>query len=315
MSEVLLMRKALVELEVEEGSLSDLSEEEVKSRIKRAFHKLALRYHPDKRKGDKDGEAGAEDDKFKRISAAYELLCESREKRLKRLLDEEDADDFDFEGYCEGYAFEESELVRLFKAALLGNDVEAELRAKGVHRPPVHFGISPFPPFDAQEGGHGHNSVITMPPSSHASGLPEDDCKEEFLQRVRASLSQASTTEALDALGVKETAITRFEGDFSLVKRYKKGVEVKYPLFELSITISFSLSYDAADRSKTVRGLRIEIPYFGEDSEVDTVELSIGFPTKKAELLSMKRNMQEMRSKLKSIVLPLLLLTVEGMTK
>ncbi len=44
--------------------------------IKKAYRKLALRYHPDKTRGDKAGE-----EKFKEISAAYAVLSDPEKKR------------------------------------------------------------------------------------------------------------------------------------------------------------------------------------------------------------------------------------------
>ncbi|MBU4289326.1 MAG: DnaJ domain-containing protein, partial [Proteobacteria bacterium] len=43
--------------------------------IKKAYRKLAMKYHPDHAKGDKDAEA-----KFKKISEAYAVLSD-KEKR------------------------------------------------------------------------------------------------------------------------------------------------------------------------------------------------------------------------------------------
>ncbi len=46
-----------------------------KAEIKKAYRKLAMKYHPDHTKGDKDAEA-----KFKKISEAYAVLSD-KEKR------------------------------------------------------------------------------------------------------------------------------------------------------------------------------------------------------------------------------------------
>ena len=46
--------------------------------IKKAYRKLALKYHPDRAKGDKD----AAEEKFKEIGKAYEVLSDKKKRDL-----------------------------------------------------------------------------------------------------------------------------------------------------------------------------------------------------------------------------------------
>ena len=46
--------------------------------IKKAYRKLAVKYHPDKNPGDKEAE-----EKFKEISEAHEVLSDKYPKRLQ----------------------------------------------------------------------------------------------------------------------------------------------------------------------------------------------------------------------------------------
>jgi molecular chaperone DnaJ len=44
--------------------------------VKKAYRKLALKYHPDRNPGDKDAEA-----KFKEAAEAYDVLCDDQKRR------------------------------------------------------------------------------------------------------------------------------------------------------------------------------------------------------------------------------------------
>ena len=48
--------------------------------IQKAYRKLALKYHPDKTKGDKTSE-----EKFKEASEAYHILSDEKRKQLRSI--------------------------------------------------------------------------------------------------------------------------------------------------------------------------------------------------------------------------------------
>ena len=62
--------------------------------IKKAYRKLALKYHPDKTKGDK-----ALEDKFKKISEAYAVLSDKEKRR--------EYDTFGSEGFRQRFSQED----------------------------------------------------------------------------------------------------------------------------------------------------------------------------------------------------------------
>jgi curved DNA-binding protein len=57
------------------GVKKDASDEE----IKKAYRKLAMKYHPDHAKGDKSAE-----EKFKKISEAYAVLSDKTKRQFRR---------------------------------------------------------------------------------------------------------------------------------------------------------------------------------------------------------------------------------------
>lgn len=61
-----------------------------KAQIKKAYHKLALKYHPDKNPDNKEAE-----DKFKHISTAYSILSDENKRRNYDMFGSTDTDDFE----------------------------------------------------------------------------------------------------------------------------------------------------------------------------------------------------------------------------
>ena len=55
----------------------EISKTATKSEIKKAFRKLAQKYHPDKNPGDKDAE-----ERFKAINEAYQVLSDDEKRAL-----------------------------------------------------------------------------------------------------------------------------------------------------------------------------------------------------------------------------------------
>lgn len=55
------------------------------AQIKKAFKKLAIKYHPDKNKDDPDGAKA----KFQKVAAAYEVLSDSEKRKTYDLHGEE----------------------------------------------------------------------------------------------------------------------------------------------------------------------------------------------------------------------------------
>jgi len=273
--------RALEDLDLEDGA--------TEGEIRAAYRTLALKHHPDKNAGNKAAEA-----RFVRIHAAFELL--SREDAVTE-------DDLDYDEYVDEYEVP-SAMYEVLRSALLGKDVEAELRSRGVHRPPANFGISPFPAFDRTDETEGRSRIIQQGAQMNQE---QDDCTERFVRAIRRSLSEG---EDLREYGVR---LESYRGEASLIKKYRKGTPVSYLNFELSLTFAFDLVLGKAAAPGGVNGghkrlrLILVVPYFGEDSEENDIAYEIRFPTKKAELLARQRDLGAVRSDLRSVITPALL--------
>ena len=109
--------------------------------IKKAYRKLALKYHPDKNKGDKDSEA-----KFKEISEAYAVLSDAEKKRQY--------DTYGSAGFRQRYSqedifsgFDINDILRQFAGG--GGRGSASFRSAGGSA----GGGNPFGSFFSQGGG------------------------------------------------------------------------------------------------------------------------------------------------------------------
>ncbi|MGB5157339.1 MAG: DnaJ C-terminal domain-containing protein [Desulfobacterales bacterium] len=120
--------------------------------IKKAYRKLAMKYHPDHAKGDKSAE-----EKFKKISEAYAVLSD-KEKRKQY-------DEFGSFAFNQKYSQED-----IFKGFDL-NDILREFgvgggafSGRGGRRRPAYGSGSPFGDFSAyQQPAHGQDLVYELP--------------------------------------------------------------------------------------------------------------------------------------------------------
>ena len=118
--------------------------------IKKAYRKLAMKYHPDRNKGDKEAE-----EKFKKLSEAYAVLSDPEKRK--------EYDTFGASGFQQRYSQED-----IFRGFDLG-DILKEFGLggmKGGFRASSGQG-SPFETFFFQSGGPGAGGAShrTTPPS------------------------------------------------------------------------------------------------------------------------------------------------------
>eukprot|EP00740_Mantoniella_antarctica_P000496 CAMPEP_0181395228 /NCGR_PEP_ID=MMETSP1106-20121128/28224_1 /TAXON_ID=81844 /ORGANISM="Mantoniella antarctica, Strain SL-175" /LENGTH=360 /DNA_ID=CAMNT_0023516827 /DNA_START=115 /DNA_END=1197 /DNA_ORIENTATION=- len=127
----LTMAQAYLVLELAETDMGALD------KVKAAYRKLCLRWHPDKNPPEQQVEATA---RFTRITAAYHTIT---------------TNNFDFARWARSYVVPPMQgLEDVLKMALSGRDpfeIEAMLRARGDYRPHGNFGVDLAVPWTAGE--------------------------------------------------------------------------------------------------------------------------------------------------------------------
>ena len=139
--------------------------------IKKAYRKLALRYHPDRNKGDKGAEA-----KFKEISEAYAVLSDAEKKKQydmfgadgfhKRFTQEDIFRDFDFGSIFKEFGFGTGGRGANIFSQIFGGPGQAHYRTGG--------------PFESAYGGFG--------------GQPQGIRGQDLVYELSVTLEEAATT-------------------------------------------------------------------------------------------------------------------------
>ena len=157
--------------------------------------------------------------------------------------------------------------MRIFKQAMLGEDVEGELRSIGAHRPPSNFGWH-LPPFDAGAGEGGGNSVSVLNPKPPrrrrwrgllgGGGLPGAPPT-----RGQGALgADDDATRRLERVGVK-LARGELEGEATVLTKHRRGVEAKH----LWVSAAFAFAVEVRPGGAYVTGVLAAVPHFSEDVE------------------------------------------------
>jgi len=139
--------------------------------IKKAYRKLALKYHPDRNKGDKGAEA-----KFKEMSEAYAVLSDSEKKKQydmfgadgfhKRFTQEDIFRDFDFGSIFKEFGFGTGGRGANVFSQIFGGPGQAHYRGGG--------------PFESAYGGFG--------------GQPQGMRGQDLVYELSVTLEEAATT-------------------------------------------------------------------------------------------------------------------------
>ena len=108
----------------------EITREANSDEIKKAYRKLALKYHPDRNQGDKEAE-----EKFKEINEAYQVLRDENKRRMYDRYGKEGVNNAGFGGFSGG--FEDINLGDIFESFFGGGGFSGTRRQKSVDPYPL----------------------------------------------------------------------------------------------------------------------------------------------------------------------------------
>ncbi|MBP5779323.1 MAG: DnaJ domain-containing protein [Campylobacter sp.] len=108
----------------------EITREANSDEIKKAYRKLALKYHPDRNQGDKEAE-----EKFKKINEAYQVLSDENKRRMYDRYGKEGVNNAGFGGFSGG--FEDINLGDIFESFFGGGGFSGTRRQKSVDPYPL----------------------------------------------------------------------------------------------------------------------------------------------------------------------------------
>lgn len=165
-----------------------VSRESSQEEIKKSFRKLALKYHPDKSKGDKELE-----EKFKEISAAYEILGDKKSRQ------EYDIHGHNKTNYNRGYS------------SFDGFDINEMMNNA--------FGSDPFSRFNAFNGRNQHDSQKHINVNANMSVGLEDILKgsnKVISYNIKKICDKCNGKKTTESDGIKTCSKCRGSGRLSI---------------------------------------------------------------------------------------------------
>ena len=125
--------------------------------IKKAYRKLAIKYHPDKQVGKAPEQIKLAEKKFKEISEAYSILSDPDKKKQYDMfgtVGNDNHNGFNQGGFRKGFKFKKDDAFKIFKN-FFGNDQEQDFFSRqSFPQTATNFFMNGRPFFSNQECGH-----------------------------------------------------------------------------------------------------------------------------------------------------------------